>query len=998
VGAIVGTDGTYSITAAPNATLVVSFVGYPNVEVPVDNRTTIDITMSTEGEALDEVVVVGYGTVKRANMLGAVASMKATDIQDIPVANLSTALKGRLAGVKVGQSSGKPGVSSSLEIRESSSYSAAAEVPLYVIDGVIRDKDAFDMLDANDVESISVLKDASAAVYGSRSAGGVVLVQTKRGKEGKTKVSYNGTTGVTEPINVTTMLSAYEHAKMLNDAYDVNGVLSSNPTRFSSDELDYFRDSLPNGGYDWFGDAWKPTLLTRHNVNISGGTKTVRYYVGGSYYYETGAIQDLYVSKYTLKSNIEMDLFKGLTASFSVNMGNNYSYTPTNPLEDNTSDNMEETFRALLQNPKWIPPTINGMVVYQDGQVSNNPYAIWLNNEYKSNESSKQDYIAALNFKVPWVDGLTARAQFSQIRNNSYAKKYYERAYGYNFWTKGTNNHIVDQDTPIDSVTRSQISGTEYLEENTDRSSSYQLNATISYSKKIGNHDISALLVAEVSEGETGRVGWKREGAQVVQGVDYAWAFETGDIAAYGNGASGSLGYVGRLNYSYSNKYVGEFAFRYDGSSKFAPQNRWGFFPSGAVGWLVSEESWFKNSVDFVDFLKFRVSAGLLGNDNVSNNFYWKYLFGAASGVLFGTQPTNGVEAKNAAFANPEITWQKTQSYNGGIDMKLFDNQVSVAVDGFYKYTYDILAGIATTNPTTLGIPSNSKVPFNYGIMHAYGGELELGYYGSLPYEVNYYVKGNFAWSIAQKLKVAQSPGAIGTWHDELKNNVSNQPGAISTGIVRTQEEVDNILMDNPNYSIGQSIEPGMLNYLDIRGTDGTEGPNGSFANSIEEDRTVIAALTSAPYTYGLQLGVSWKGIRVDGTFSGAFGHNAFFNKDDHALPSSTTNVPAYWADHWTPDNTNAAFPRAADFGLVNEHSTFWMRDGHTLRLTDLNVSYTLPSKLSAKFGVGMLKAYFSTQNLWTVINPFDYKDASLSRYNTYPITRSYTFGLNFTI
>jgi hypothetical protein len=373
-------------------------------------------------------------------------------------------------------------------------------------------------------------------------------------------------------------------------------------------------------------------------------------------------------------------------------------------------------------------------------------------------------------------------------------------------------------------------------------------------------------------------------------------------------------------------------------------------------------------------------------------------MFGAANGVLFGSQPTNGIEAKNAAFANPDITWQKTQAYNGGMDIKLLNNRVSVGFDGFYKYTYDILVAVASTQPTTLGIPSNSKVPFNYGIMQAYGCEVELGYYDKLPFDISYYLKGNFAWSIAQKLKVAQSPGVVGRWNDQLKNNFSNQPGAISTGIIRTDEELASILMDNPNYSIGMPIQPGMLNYQDIRGADGTEGPNGGFKNDELEDRTTIAELTSPPYTYGLSFGVSWKGIRVDGTFSGAFGHKAFISKSDHTLPDATHNVPAFWKDHWTPSNPNAAYPRAANYGLTEEHSTFWMRDGHTLRLTDLNVSYALPQVVASKIRVQQLRVYFSTRNLWTVINPFDYKDASLSSYNAYPITRTYTFGLNFTI
>jgi TonB-linked SusC/RagA family outer membrane protein len=501
-----------------------------------------------------------------------------------------------------------------------------------------------------------------------------------------------------------------------------------------------------------------------------------------------------------------------------------------------------------------------------------------------------------------------------------------------------------------------------------------------------------------VGESDGNRVGWQRNGAQVAPGVDEQWAFEEKDRALSTNVSQGGrLGFVGRANYNYDGRYVGEFSFRYDASSKFSPENRWGFFPAGAIGWVVSEEGWFKDNVNFLDFLKFRASAGLLGNDGV-RDFLWKYSFGVGDGILFGNQPTNGVEPKNGGFANPDITWQKTQTYNGGVDLRFWNNKISVNVDGFYKYTYDILAAITTTNPTTVGIPTSSNIRFNYGKMHAYGAEVEVGYYDKLPFDINYYVKGNFAWSEAMKLKVAQSPGAIGKWYDELKNNISNQPGAISSGIIRDEEELKNILMDNPNYSIGQAIQEGMLNYLDIRGTDGSEGPNGIFANEIAQDRTVIAALTTAPYTYGASLGLSWKGIRVDATFSGKFGHKVFVDKEAMAVPTTTNNVPSFWKDHWTPENRNAKYPRAADYGQMQQVSTYWMRDGHTLRLTDLNVSYSLPRNISEKFGISQLRVYFNTKNLWTIINPFDYKDANLSNYNGYPMTRTYNFGLSFTL
>jgi hypothetical protein len=258
------------------------------------------------------------------------------------------------------------------------------------------------------------------------------------------------------------------------------------------------------------------------------------------------------VSKYSLRSSLDLDLFKGLTANFQISLNNGSNNTLMNPADKNNAENMEETFRALLQNPKWIPPTVNvngqDLPVYQYGEISNNPYAIWDNNNYRKGESNSSNYVARLNYKLPWVDGLSVSMQFSQTKNSSKTKNYYARAYAYNFQTRGQHAHIVVP-TLADSLPKEQISGTEYLEEDANFSSSYQFNANISYSKKFGLHDISALLIYEQSESESNKIGWKREGAQVMEGVDELWAFEEKDIISATNvNKSGSLGYIGRLN------------------------------------------------------------------------------------------------------------------------------------------------------------------------------------------------------------------------------------------------------------------------------------------------------------------------------------------------------------------------------------------------------------------------------------------------------------------
>jgi TonB-linked SusC/RagA family outer membrane protein len=998
-GTLTGVDGTYKLANVPkDSTLVFSFIGMVSQQIIVGSQDIINVTLADEVTALEDVVVVGYGVQKRADLTGSVSSITAKDIQDIPTANLSTALEGRLSGVRVSQASGKPGAATELKIRISAEGNIAPDLTLYVIDDIIQNQETFDLLDPSLIESISFLKDASASIYGVRGGAGVVLVKTKRGRTGKLKVNYSGSYGVTQAINTTKMLSAYDEAVMLNDAYDVMGVKANDQRRYAPDELAYFKDSIPGGGYDWLKGAWKLARVNRQNINFSGGNEKVRYLVGGNYYKETGGIEGLYVNKYTIRSSLDAEVLKGLTASFEINLGNRNDRTPLNPM-DTESDIMKETFRALLQNPRWIPPTINGLPVAMAGD---NPYAIWTNNEYKKNTTNTSTLIGSLEYKLPFIKGLSTKVLVSQTKSTSTGKTYYVKASGYNFQYSGSHKHIIRPNAPLDSVTpKTTISGTEYLEESTEMALNYQMNGSIAYQNKFGKHEVSALVLCQVETGNGNRVGYQRQGSQLIAGSDMQWAFAQQDVALAPNpSVTGHLGYVGRANYNFDSKYLAEFSGRYEASTKYSPQQRWGFFPSLLVGWVASEENFFKDNIHFINFLKLRASGGLLGSDNV-NEFTWMLTYAPNTNntYLFGNQPVLAVEAKNGAFVNPDITWQKTQIYNGGLDLKLWENKLSLTVDVFYKYTYDELYAISTMIPTTVGSPTSSKVGFNYGKSYSDGYEVELEYRNKLPFGLEYSLKGNFSWAETKKLRVAQSPGAVGTWYDDLKNFDDNQPGAISTGIVRTQTEVDNILMDNPNYNLGNTgmpIQAGVLNYKDIRGTDGSDGPNGRFSFDQIEDRTIIAQHTSAPYIYGATLGLSWKGVRLDVTLSGKFGNKTFYDKDAMLSPTTTKNVPDFWADHWTPANTNAAYPRAYQYYYNSDPiiSTFWMRNGHTLRISDLDLSYTLPPKWSEQFGVPQLRLFFDTKYLWTIINPFDYKDANVSNYDGYPMTRTYNFGI----
>ena len=962
-----------------------------------------------------DVVVIGYGSVKRANLAGAVTDISAQELEDIPVVNLSSALEGRLSGVRISVPSGKPGAATQFQIRESASRQVE-EGPLYVIDGIFRDKDAFDILDPSEVESISILKDASAAVYGASAAGGVVLVTTKKGKSGKIKVNYTGSYGITQAINTTDMLSAYDQAVMVNDGlvykyptlYE-NNALDKASEYFTEDELIYFRDSLPNGGYDWLDGLWRNAMITRHSLNLNGGNDKTSYFVGGSYIQETGNIESLYIKKYNLRSNVETQITKNLTLSVELSANFKNNKTPVNP-QDKEGDIMETTFKALLQNPKFIPPEVKGYPVKQNDLIANNPYGILDYNNYKKGDLNSFTTTGSLNYKIPFIKGLTAKIQVSQTQVNEYSKTYKVQPKSYLFVTSGSNNHIIksDADFALDTAGNLQpqiFTGEESFQESIERSSRYQTNLSLSYNATFGKHEINALIVNEFSESAGNKVGWTRTGNQLVEGYDNEWAFPINDEALSTNrDEKGDIGYIGRLNYNYASKYIGEFAFRYQASSNFSKRFRWGFFPSVLIGWVVSEEKFFEPVLPVMSFLKFRASAGILGNDNIGD---YQYLLAfktdPSNTFLFGDQQQSIMNAQYGGLVNEQIKWQTSYNYNGGVDMRFLENRIGFSFDAFYELTTNMLEEMKNLLPTTTGVDSKTK--FNYGKAEAYGYEIELTYNQKFPYDINFEIGGNFSWSEKKWLKVAQSLAAEGRWDDYTKNDPSNQPGAFCTGMIRDDEEISTILMDNPNYMIGEEfIEKGMLNYKDLGSKEYKDGPNGEYSFDLDADRRVIAQKTTPPYIYGANLQLSWKGLKVSATFSGKFGHKAFFDKEAIKVATPKANVPTFWIDHWTPDNPDAAYPRANLYGLYDDQknegqlSTFWMRNGHTLRMTDLSLSYGLPSAWSNYLGISSLRVFFNTKNLWTIINPFDYKDASLSNYNGYPITRTYNFGVNLSL
>ena len=1019
-GTVTDVNGNYSLgNINADAVLQFSFLGMLTEEVTVGSQTEINVTLVDDLQSLEEVVVIGYGSVKRANLTGAVADIRADELEDLPTASLSEALVGKLPGIKINQSTGLPGSSKSITIRTSSSYGVATEDPIYVIDGVIYDKSndgesQFSLLDASEVESISFLKDAAAAVYGARATGGVILVTTKRGKEGKAKINYSGSYGVSNPTQIPEMLSSSDLANMYNEILDLwGGGTIFDP--YAEDEIAYF-DSI--GAYNWLDGLISPAHQTKHTLNVSGGTDRVKYYAGGSYYNETGIIDLTDYEKYGIRTNIEADITSNLKATLGLNYYYSYRIQPN--YDGESSDGvLRDTYKFALTATPWIPPLIDGLPVAN--QTVFNPHGLFQSGSYKKGWGNNTNINAGLEYKIPFIDGLKVSINFNRYENNSRGKQFRQDFKLYEFPRFGSHWHIVNDTLPPNN--ERQVDNKEGLQESYQYNQSYQLNASISYTKKFGLHDINALLIYEQGEAHGNNFWTRRNTTAAIKGYDYLWAYNlTGYEDGSGANESGRLGFIGRFNYGYAQKYLLETTFRYEASQKFHPDERWGLFPAVSAGWVVSEED-FLNNMAFISFLKLRVSAGLVGNDNIGIE-QWRSKYEAdALGAIFGSASneviTNALEARFGGIEYPSVTWQKSRSYNIGLDSRFINNTIKFGMDYYYRYTFDILDR-RTNLPVTTGLTTGTRPPYeNYGKMYAKGIELQLEYNNKIGSHFSYNIGGNFSWDKHMRLKVFQNPAVIGNWDDYLLNDPSNQPGWICLGIIRDEEHLNQIMQENPNYKGVRSVtssgdtlifapEPGMLYYQDLRGESYVdsvtglrmyEAPDGYIDG---DDRTIIAKYTSPPYHYGFSLGASWKGISIDMTFSGEFGHNVFIEKDEQKTPNplvGVSNVFAFWGDYWSDENTDASMPRPYRWGFADEQiSTFWKLDGHTLILNNLKISYQIPLSLIQKYNISQLKISFSTKNLWTIINPYDYKDPRLGRAYDYPFMRTLNFGINVTL
>jgi len=980
---------------APSSESVITFtyVGYVVYERKVGAGGSISISMNKSNDQLDDVVVIGYGTKKKVNVIGSVASIKSAQIEDIPVSSLGAALINRLPGVGVNFASGKPGSTVSINIRNSSIFAGASLVgatadPLYVIDGIIVDKETFDNLDASLVEDINFLKDASAAIYGAAGAKGVVLVTTKKGKPGKPKISYSGYYGVTDEAVTPKVMTAYQHAKMLNDGYAITG--APNTQRFSQADLDFL---ATNPYKSWYDEMWKASNLMRHTINVSGGNERITFFAGGNYYNETGNYGDISVQKYGFRMGTNAKIIDGLTAS--VTFASDFSKENRNTLKGANDETDDLSIRAIYLTPQWVPMKINGTYVGWNGvnpPGNWNPLALFNSGNYKRGNSQGLNVNASLEYKPTFLKGLTAKVQFGKLNRNATSKEYFPPYLVGNFIRGGQNGLLFTENLNA-STPFQRVSNSDQLAEGSDINNTYQLIGTLSYAKKFKNSDFDVMLGFDQGEGTTQNIFFYKNG-QLVGGVDQFWAFsndgQTIRNPSYTNSAKRS--YLGRVNYQLQGKYMVEIIARYDASANFPPSSRWGLFPSVGLGWKISDEKFFENAFPFINYMKVRANYGLVGEDRVANRL-WQARFTQTTGMLFGTTVTNGLDPN--VSPNPNITWEKARTFNVGFDMNLVRNKLNFTYDFFHRYNYDGFDRLENgVLPPTAGI--NTAV-VNYGRSISWGHEFSIGFREYFRKDWTFNADVNFGFGNSQILQSYYNPARLGTYGtNELGISIGRDPrkyngnnyGYIATGILRTQDEVDALLAKNPNYLIGgQKPQVGFMNFKDING-DGRIDDN---------DITTMFDRTTPIVTFGMTFGVAYKTIKLQMNMNLRLGGKSFYDSEARKVPTTTQNAPAFWNDHWTPENPNAQFPRA-DAPLARENSTFWAVSGTQSRINNMVLSYALPKKISERYRIPEFRAFFTGTNLWNIVNPLKYKDPYTSNFASYPTLRSMSLGLNVTL
>lgn len=1010
-GTVSDSNGHFSIPIRTNdvVTLLFSYVGYDNKEYKLhvsEGDTTIIITMTNGNKKMDDVVVIGYGTQRRSNILGSVATVNPKDVEDLPVANLSTSLVNQVPGVSIAQTSGKPGATTNMVIRNAATFASGGTTsPLFIIDGLApiigtgsgvdpTGQTAFNNLDPSEIESITFLKDASATIYGARGANGVVLVTTKKGKAGPPRINYSGSYSDTRAAHIPTMIDGYNQAMLLNnyvENYRTNDVVTTEI--YTPQEL----DTIKSRNFNWFKDEWIPNgSIQRHTVSVSGGTEKLTYFAGGNYYDEIGNLPEVVQTKYGIQLGMTARIVDGLNVSVTVNDNTGYNNRPAPKGTTTTeqTDQLNATIGGLLSVPRWVPESYQGNPFYYS-PLGWNPIALAASNSYSKDNSENFSVNTSVTYQLPFLKGLSVQGQYGRNTYNDYAKQYYPSYNTYEYTilgdhkdnSPGTNIPTGTQGVlyNYDSYTLKTITNGNQLSIATTNSVNWQATEGISYANHFGQHSVSATLLTE-QEQTTGNYEITTNEGQVIPNNDQIYGFNSSgsDLIVSGQQLStGRVSYLGRLDYNFMGRYLFEGAFRDDASPNFPTNKQWGFFPSASVGWKISEEKFFEDHVHFLNDLKIRFNMGLTGNDAVSS-FGWVQRFTSTNGYLFGNTATNGLST--SSVPNPDITWERDLYKDLGFDGTLANRRISFTLDYWYRHQYDMLDAPTASVPVTFG---STITDYNYGTLNSWGTEASVTYRQDLNKNWQVFATVNFSWSDNKVVKEYYSAGTDTGYLNPIGKRVDRGiTGYKSTGIVRSAADAAAWNAKHPGWLVnGDTLRAGDLNFKDLNG-DGQ-------VTSL--DQTQIAKRSSTIAGFGFILGAQWKGFRLTTNISLGLGGQMVWPKVDITPPTKDVSSLSMWKGSYTVYNTNSKLP-AIYAPFNNQASTFWLHSATYMYVNNMMLTWQVPVSWTAAHHMPEFRVYITGNNLWSIIDPTPYRDPRSNEITDYPILRNYTFGLNINI
>lgn len=983
-GTITDLDGKFSLKVSENATLIISYIGYNTQEIPIKNRSAFKVILANDVKLLDEVVVTGYITQKKGLLTGAVSTMSVKDnLKTIPTTSAGNILVGKLAGVNVGTPNGVPGAQPSISIRTGSSwYRESNKNPqpvTYVIDGVVRGGGDFNNLSPNEIEDITVLKDAaSAAIYGSRSAGGVIIVTTKKGNQGKPTFNYS------YGFSVDTRTDNQELTNGVQTGELYNRVNPGSPNAWTQEELDHMA-SINNGwGYDQLGEVWQNPTTQSHNLNVNGGNDRVRYFGAASYVKQQGFLSPMTYDKYNIRMNITADV----TKDFEVFTGFALYNNQTGKVTSDTDGGADTYGKLRIWQPEQPVYTDGGQLV-DYGWIGNVGARLTDAEGYHKENYLKPQIIFKGTYKAPFLKGLSASVMYSKSWTNDRLNRYQTNYDMMVTQKSGANGRIVStRDEDIVNVRKSTWVGKDNVYRKSSWSDDTQLNFQLNYSNTFKDlHHVSAALVTEWYEGGGASVYGGRETFPFYM-TDQFWAASDARADTWGGGdtdwMSGRMSYIGQFSYSYADKYLLNFSFREDGSMNFAPNQRWGFFPAGSAGWVISEENFFNKSS--IQFLKLRGSAGLTGDDSVGG-WQWQESYKSTNKpAFFGKNPSKSVGLVYGSVVNPNLSWEKSLSYDVGAEMRFFDHW-NVTADYWSRKTFDILDNRQAILPTTFSLTMPAE---NYGKMKAQGFDFELGYRGESR-DFSYFANltMSYGWNEITYKDYAENAQAIDI---PIGTSSSRVLGFEFDKILRTQSDLDAFNAAHPGYKHnGFSPELGMMVYKDL------SGPNGVPDNVIDDWDRVVLRAKNFPVVYGLNLGGSWKGLSLDMMFSGKLGEDKSF-RDLGGNVEWNRKWLEWYDNSWTPETPDAHLPKcvSANTGSTyrDTESVFWRQNANFMRLKYLTVSYDLPKNQFYNKVFENVRVFLTGSNLF-VLSGFKYYDPELGGGNAFPIMRSFNFGID---